>query len=382
MTNTADTTTLESIVIPDDLRPADGRFASGPSKVRPEAVAALAEAAPDYLGTSHRKPAVKNVVGRLRDGLSDLFALPEGWEVVLGNGGTTLFWDAAVFGLIETRSQHLSFGEFSSKFVSCAAGAPFLADPIVIESPVGAHPEAVADDRVDLYALTHNETSTGVSMDLKRPVGGNPDAIVAVDATSAAGAIAWDPAEVDCYYFAPQKAIASDGGLWIACCSPKAIDRIRSIAAGPRWVPTGLDLQIALDNSVQNQTYNTPALATVFLAMHQVEWFNENGGMAFSAGRSKELSDIVYDWAEASPIATPFVVDPAHRSPVVATIDFDDSVDANAVAAVLRANGILDTESYRKLGRNQLRIACFPAIEPSDMRALTTSIDFVIDALT
>lgn len=372
----------DSIVIPDTLRPLDGRFASGPSKVRNEAVAALAQAAPSFLGTSHRKPAVKDVVGRLRTGISDLFELPDGWEVVLGNGGTTLFWDAAIFGLIDVRSLHLSFGEFSSKFAKGAAGAPFLADPIVIESNTGTHPVAVADESVDLYAFTHNETSTGVTMPLVRPAGANKDAIVAVDATSAAGAISWDPAEVDCYYFAPQKAIASDGGLWIACCSPAAIERIERIAAGPRWIPAGLDLGIALDNSTKNQTYNTPALATIYMAMHQIEWFNENGGMSFSAGRSQQLSSIVYDWADASSMASPFVATADERSPVVATIDFDEAVKADDIAAALRANGILDTEGYRKLGRNQLRIACFPAIEPADMQALTASIDFVIDALT
>lgn len=375
------TTPTTTITIPDTIRPRDGRFASGPSKVRPQAVAALAAVANDLLGTSHRKPAVKNIVGRLRRGLTDLFSLPDGWEVVLGNGGTTLFWDAATFGLIDVRSQHLSFGEFSSKFAMGVASAPFLAEPMVISSNMGTHPVAVADDSIDFYALTHNETSTGVSMALTRPAGAHGDALVAVDATSAAGAIAWDPAEVDCYYFAPQKAFASDGGLWIACCSPRAIDRIRRLADGPRWIPAGLDLGIALDNSVQNQTYNTPALATLFLMVHQVEWFNENGGMAFSARRSSELSSIVYDWAEASTVASPFVAEAADRSTVVATIDFDGSVDADQIAAVLRANGILDTEGYRKLGRNQLRIACFPAIEPADMQALIASIDHVIGAL-
>jgi phosphoserine aminotransferase len=342
---------------------------------------ALAEAAPSYLGTSHRKSTVKDIVGRLRAGLTDLFELPDGWEVVLGNGGTTMFWDAAIFGLIDVRSQHLSFGEFSSKFAAAVAAAPFLAEPTVISSETGTHPRPVADPSVDLYALTHNETSTGVSMALTRPEGAADHAIVAVDATSAAGAIPWDPADVDCYYFAPQKAIASDGGLWIACCSPAAIERIRRISAGPRWVPPGLDLAIALDNSVKNQTYNTPALATVFLAMHQIEWFNENGGMDFSAGRSRQLSDVVYRWADASPLAAPLVANPAERSPVVATIDFDESVSADSIAVALRANGIVDTEGYRKLGRNQLRVACFPAIELSDMEALTASIDFVIEQL-
>lgn len=373
--------TPSDIQIPDTIRPLDGRFASGPSKVRQEAVAALAEIAPNYLGTSHRKSGVKDVVGRLRSGLTDLFSLPDDWEVVLGNGGTTLFWDAATFGLIDARSQHLSFGEFSSKFAAGVATAPFLASPVVIESSTGTHPEAVADDSVDLYALTHNETSTGVMMELKRPEGARDDAVVAVDATSAAGAIPWDPSQVDCYYFAPQKAIASDGGLWIACCSPRAMERIRQLASGPRWIPAGLDLGIALDNSVQNQTYNTPALATVFLANHQIEWFNENGGMEFSAGRSRQSSDTIYNWAEASSFASPFVSDPRQRSTVVTTVDFDDSVNADDIAAALRANGILDTEGYRKLGRNQLRLACFPAIEPSDVERLTQSIDYVVDAL-
>ncbi len=374
--------TNKDIVIPTELRPADGRFASGPSKVRPEAVAALAEIADDFLGTSHRKSTVKDIVGRLRTGLDSLFSLPDDWEVVLGNGGTTLFWDAATFGLIQAKSQHLSFGEFSSKFAKGVTDAPFLATPQIINGDMGSHPVAVADDSVDLYALTHNETSTGVAMPLVRPADARDDALVAVDATSAAGAIAWDTDQVDCYYFAPQKAIASDGGLWIACCSPKAMDRIRSIAAGPRWIPAGLDLGIALDNSVKNQTYNTPALATIFLAMHQIEWFNDNGGMSFSAGRSAALSDHVYSWAEASPFATPFVTDAGMRSPVVATIDFDDSVSADDIAATLRANGILDTEGYRKLGRNQLRIACFPAIELSDIQALTASIDHVVAELS
>jgi len=376
------TKTPTEIQIPAEIRPQDGRFASGPSKVRSEAVAALAELAPNFLGTSHRKPGVKEIVGRLRTGLTDLFALPDDWEVVLGNGGTTLFWDAASFGLIDVKSQHLSFGEFSSKFAKAVARAPFLADPTVISSETGSHPMPVGDPSVDLYALTHNETSTGVVMPLSRPTNSSHDALVAVDATSAAGAIPWDPSEVDCYYFAPQKAFASDGGLWIACCSPKAIDRINRLANGPRWIPAGLDLGIALDNSTKNQTYNTPALATVFLTMHQVEWFNQNGGMKFSAGRSNALSSHIYNWAENSSFATPYVQDKAMRSPVVATIDFDQSVSADQIAAVLRANGIVDTEGYRKLGRNQLRIACFPAIEQADMEALTSSIEFVVEALT
>ncbi len=374
--------TTPDIRIPDELLPADGRFASGPSKVRPEAVQALAEIADGYLGTSHRKAGVKDVVHRLRTGLDSLFDLPDDWEVVLGNGGTTLFWDAATFGLIRDRSQHLSFGEFSSKFAACTTAAPFLADPMVIASETGTHPEAVADERVDLYALTHNETSTGVTMNLTRPHGANDDALVAVDATSAAGAVRWNTDEVDCYYFAPQKALASDGGLWVACCSPKALDRIAELDAGGRWIPPGLSLQTAVENSVKDQTYNTPALATIFLTVHQVEWFNENGGMDFAAGKSEANASVIYDWADASDYASCFVSDLDQRSPVVATIDFDDAVSADTLAAVLRANGILDTEGYRKLGRNQLRIALFPAIEASDLTALTACLDHIAAAIS
>ncbi len=373
--------TTPDIQIPAELLPADGRFASGPSKVRPEAVSALADIADGYLGTSHRKSGVKDVVHRLRSGLDALFDLPEDWEVVLGNGGTTLFWDAATFGLVRNRSQHLSFGEFSSKFAKCTDAAPFLADPVVIESAMGSHPIPVADERVDLYALTHNETSTGVTMAPVRPAGANDDSIIAVDATSAAGAVRWDTDEVDCYYFAPQKALASDGGLWIACCSPKALDRIAELDASGRWIPPGLSLQTAVENSVKDQTYNTPALATIFLTVHQVEWFNENGGMDFAAGRSEANADVVYGWADASDYATPFVAAAGERSPVVATIDFDDAVSADTLAAVLRANGMLDTEGYRKLGRNQLRIALFPAIDAADLTQLTQSIDYIADQI-
>jgi len=369
------------IRIPTDLLPRDGRFGCGPSKVRPEAIAALAAAAPDLLGTSHRQPAVRSIVGRLRAGLGDLFSLPEGWEVVLGNGGSTVFWDVATFGLVDRRSQHLSFGEFSSKFAACMAAAPFLEDPVVITSTPGTHPTAVADPAVDVYALTHNETSTGVAMTPRRPAGATADQLVVVDATSAAGGLRWDPAEVDVYYFAPQKCLASDGGLWLACCSPAAVDRIGRIAGSGRWIPPSIDLRTALDNSRQDQTYNTPALATLFLALHQVDWMNANGGLAFAAGRSDESASVIYDWAEASSYATPFVTDPAQRSHVVATIDLADGIDAGTVSSVLRANGVVDTESYRKLGRNQLRIALFPAIDPDDVRALVACIDHVVGAL-
>ncbi|MCU0267731.1 MAG: phosphoserine transaminase [Acidimicrobiales bacterium] len=371
------------ITIPTDLLPGDGRFGCGPSKVRPDAVAALAAEAGDYLGTSHRQATVRFMVARLRNGLAELFALPDGYEVLLGNGGTTVFWDALTFGLIDRRSQHLSFGEFSSKFAKAAKAAPHLADPVVITSEPGTHPEASPDPDVDLYALTHNETSTGVAMPVTRPAGVAPaDGLVAVDATSAAGGLRFDPSEVDCYYFAPQKCFASDGGLWIAAASPAAVARIERIAASDRWVPASIDLGIALENSRKDQTYNTPALATIFLTVQQIEWMTSNGGLDFAANRCDRSAAILYGWAEASEFATPFVTDPAMRSHVVATVDLDPAVEATAVSAVLRANGIVDTDSYRKLGRNQLRIAMFPAIEPADIEALTRCIDHVVAALS
>ena len=369
------------IRIPEHLLPRDGRFGSGPSKVRHEAVEALAAAGDTYLGTSHRQATVRFAVSRLRNGLAELFALPDGYEIVLGNGGTTVFWDAATFGLIERRSQHLSFGEFSSKFAAAAAAAPFLDQPSVIASDPGTHPEPVADPEVDAYALTHNETSTGVAMPLRRPAGGADDALVLVDATSAAGGLRFDPTQVDVYYFAPQKGLASDGGLWLAAVSPAAVERIERIAASDRWVPASLDLGIALDNSRKDQTYNTPALATIFLAVQQVEWINANGGLEWSASRCDRSAGILYGWADAAAYATPFVVDPADRSHVVGTVDLDAAIDATSVSKVLRANGIVDTESYRKLGRNQLRIALFPAIDPDDVEALTACIDYVAGAL-
>jgi len=373
------------IRIPTSLLPADGRFGAGPSKVRPEAVEALSAASGTYLGTSHRQKTVKDVVGSLRAGLASLFSLPEGYEVVLGNGGTTCFWDAATFGLIERHSQHLSFGEFSSKFAAAAAAAPHLDEPEVITSEVGTHPVPVARDDVDLYAFTHNETSTGVMMPILRPAGAAAPAdgggLVAVDATSGAGGLRVDPLEFDAYYFAPQKCFGSDGGLWVALLSPAAVERIGAIAATGRWVPASMDLTIALDNSRLDQTYNTPALATLFLFDDQVRWFNENGGMEFSAGRSDRSAEILYTWAESSGFATPFVARDEDRSHVIGTIDFDDAIDAAQVAKVLRANGIVDTEPYRKLGRNQLRIAMFPAIDPDDVAALCACINHVVGAL-
>jgi phosphoserine aminotransferase len=341
----------------------------------------LAEEAPTYLGTSHRQGPVKFMVSRLRNAVHELFALPDGYDVILGNGGTTVFWDAAVFGLIENRSQHLTFGEFSSKFAQCASRAPFLGDPTVLSAPAGEAAQARAEADIDLYALTHNETSTGVATQIRRPEGADPGALVAVDATSAAGGLRFDAAETDVYYFAPQKCLASDGGLWIAAVSPAAMERIERIAASDRWIPASIDLKTAMDNSLKDQTYNTPALSTVFLAVHQMEWINQNGGMLFSAGRSEANAKVIYDWAEASDYATPFVTDPSLRSNVVATIDLDETVEATEVSAVLRANGIVDTDSYRKLGRNQLRIALFPAIDASDVAQLTRCIDHVVDEL-
>ena len=368
------------IRIPAELLPADGRFGAGPSKIRRQAVEALAAAAPTLLGTSHRQKPVQALVGRVRSGISSLLSLPEGYEVLLGNGGATMFWDAATFGLIDRRSQHLWFGEFSSKFAQAAEAAPHLGEPSVIRAEPGDHPVPVADADIDLYALTHNETSTGVAMQILRPQGA--DGIVAVDATSGAGGLRVDPTQFDVYYFSPQKCFASDGGLWLAACSPAGIARIESIAASDRWIPAGLDLGIALENSRKDQTYNTPALATLFMLAEQLDWMNGNGGLEFAAGRCDASAAALYGWAEASEYATPFVADPAKRSHVIGTIDLDDRVDATVVSKVLRANGIVDTDAYRKLGRNQLRIAMFPAIDVEDITQLTRSVDHVVAALS
>jgi phosphoserine aminotransferase len=375
--------TPTDIRIPPDLLPADGRFGCGPSKVRPEAVEALAKAGSEYLGTSHRQARVRFEVGALRNGLAELFALPDGYEILLGNGGTTAFWDAASFGLVEARSQHLSFGEFSSKFAAVTKAAPHLGEPTVISSEAGTHPDAVAEDGVDAYCLTHNETSTGVAMQLRRPEGTSAsEALVLVDATSGAGGLRVDLHEVDVYYFAPQKCLAADGGLWLAAVSPAAIERIERIKASGRWCPAFLDLSIALEQSRLDQTYNTPALATILLAREQVTWLCENGGLEWAASRCDTSARILFDWAAAHPLASPFVADEAKRSHVVGTIDLDDSVKADEVNAALRANGVVDTDGYRKLGRNQLRIAMFPAIDPADVAQLTRCIDFVLEQLT
>jgi len=371
---------VTDIQIPENIKPSDGRFGCGPSKIRPAALSALAASGTTILGTSHRQKPVKNVVGRVRSGLSSLFNLPDGYEVVLGNGGSTAFWDIATFGLIEKKSQHLVFGEFSSKFAAAAKEAPFLDEPTVIKSEPGSHPLSTAQAGVDVYALTHNETSTGVSMPIIRPAGSD-GALVLVDATSAAGGLDVDISQSDVYYFAPQKSFASDGGLWIAIMSPAAIARVAKIKESGRWTPAFFDLTIAIENSRLDQTYNTPALVTLMLLAEQVDWMNHNGGLKFAAGRSADSSSRLYNWAEKTSYTTPFVSDPAMRSKVVGTINFDDSIDALEIAKVLRANGIVDTDPYRKLGKNQLRIGMFPAVEPSDVDHLTASIEYVVERL-
>jgi len=366
---------VTSIVLPDHIKPADGRFGSGPTKVRAGQLAALAAAS--ELGTSHRQSPVRTIVRRVRSGLQELFSLPSDFVVAVGNGGTTAFWDAAAFGLIREKSQHLSFGEFSAKFASVTSRAPWLAAPTVLSAEPGTHPLAKAEDGVDAYAFTHNETSTGVCMQLRRPAGAEPGSLVLVDATSGAGALPVDPGEVDAYYFAPQKAFGADGGLWLALLSPAAQSRINEIAASGRYVPDFLNLKIAVDNSVKDQTYNTPAVSTLVLLAGQVDWLLSQGGLAWVGERTGRSAEILYGWAEQSEFAAPFVADRSQRSPVVAAIDFTDAVSADEVAAVLRDNGIVDTESYRKLGRNQLRIGMFPSVDPGDVAALTECIDYV-----
>jgi phosphoserine aminotransferase len=368
---------MADLTIPADLLPADGRFGCGPSKVRQEQLAYLTGAG--ILGTSHRKPPVKQVVARVQEGLSALFRIPDGYEVVLGNGGSTAFWDAAAFSLIKNRSENLTFGEFGAKFAKAAA-APFLLAPHVVNAPVGSRSEVEPVAGVDVYAWPHNETSTGVMAPVKRVVA-DPGALTVVDATSAAGGIDFDASQADVYYFAPQKNFASDGGLWLALFSPAAVERVGQIAASGRYIPQFLSLKNAIDNSRLNQTLNTPAIATLLMLENQIEWINGNGGLAWASARTLESSSLLYDWATASEFATPFVSDPDHRSQVVVTIDFAEAVDAAAIAAVLRANGIVDTEPYRKLGRNQLRIATFVAVEPDDVRRLIASIDYVVSNL-
>ncbi len=366
--------------IPAGLKPADGRFGCGPSKVRPEQLTMLARAGTSVIGTSHRQKPVRSLVGRIRSGLRELFALPGGYQVVLGNGGTTAFWDAAALGLVRERSLHLSYGEFSAKFAAVTSRAPFLADPVVVSAPPGDAPPPVADPSCDLIGWAHNETSTGVMVPVSRPAGSH-GALVAIDATSGAGGLPMHAADVDVYYFAPQKSFASDGGLWIALLSPAAVARVQEIGSSGRWVPEFLSLATALDNSGKDQTYNTPAVATLLLLVDQIEWMLARGGLEWCVARTTDSSSRLYSWAESAPYATPFVTDPAKRSLVVGPVDLAARVHAAAVAAVLRANGIVDTEPYRKLGRNQLRIGMFPAVEPDAISALTGCIDWVVERL-
>jgi phosphoserine aminotransferase len=368
------------LTIPDDIKPRDGRFGCGPSKVRPEQLTALATTAAGLFGTSHRQAPVKDLVARVRSGLAEYFSVPDGYQVILGNGGATAFWDAAAFGLIEKRSLHLTYGEFSSKFAAAVTKNPFIGDPIIVESDPGSAPEPQSDPSVDVIAWAHNETSTGVAVPVHRPADSG-DALVVIDATSGAGGLAVDIAEADAYYFAPQKNFASDGGLWVAILSPAALARIEAIAASGRWVPDFLSLPIAVENSLKNQTYNTPAIGTLVLLAEQIDWLTGNGGLEWAVKRTADSSQRLYSWAQERPYTTPFVAEPRLRSQVVGTIDFVGDVDAAAVAKVLRANGIVDTEPYRKLGRNQLRVGMFPAVDPDDVSALTECVDWVVERL-
>ena len=370
---------MSDLVIPAGLLPKDGRFGSGPAKVRPEQLAALASSGAAYLGTSHRQPPVKSLVRRIRAGLAELFSLPGGYTVVFGNGGTSAFWDVAAFGLVRQHSQHLSFGEFSARFAAITGRAPWLSAPTVVESPPGTHPAPWPEPGTDTYALTHNETSTGVAMPVRRVPGADPGSLVLVDATSAAAGLPVQAGEFDVYYFAPQKGLGSDGGLWIALMSPAAVERVQQIAATGRYIPDFLSLRVALQNAARDQTYNTPAVTTLFLLAEQVDWMLGHGGLPWTTARSARSAAILYAWAEKAAYADPFVADPAQRSQVVGTIDVTDGLSADNIAASLRANGIVDTESYRKLGRNQLRIGLFPSIEPADVEALTACIDYVVE---
>ena len=376
---TASTST--DVQIPADLKPADGRFGCGPSKVRPEQLTALAGAGAAYMGTSHRQKPVKSLVARVRAGLAELFGLPADYQVVLGNGGSTAFWDAAAFGLVRDRSLHLTYGEFSAKFADTTRGAPFLADPVVISAEPGSAPKPQADPGCDVLAWAHNETSTGVAVPVVRPDGATDGQLVVIDATSGAAGLPLDPRQVDAYYFAPQKGFAADGGLWIALLSPAALERIAELDVSDRWIPPFLSLATAVDNSLKDQTYNTPAVATLFMMVSQIDWMLGLGGLDACVARTADSAARLYGWAERSDYATPFVREPAHRSQVVGTIDLVDEVDAAAVAKILRANGIVDTEPYRKLGRNQLRIGMFPAVDPADVQALTACVDWVVERL-
>jgi phosphoserine aminotransferase len=378
MTPPANSTSVPALIIPESLRPGDGRFGCGPSKIRPAQLERLARDGAAVLGTSHRQAPVKSLVARVRAGLRELFALPEGYEVVLGNGGASAFWDAAAFGIVERRALHLTYGEFSSKFASVTAGAPFLEDSIIVEAAAGSAPALTSSPDADVIAWAHNETSTGVMLGVQRPTD-SEHALVVIDATSGAGGLPLDASQADVYYFAPQKSFGSDGGLWLALMSPAALERVARIEESDRWIPPFLSLTVALDNSIKDQTNNTPAVATLFMLADQIEWMLAGGGLDWCVSRTGKSAAYLYGWAEACSHATPYVTDAELRSFVVGTIDFDDAVDAAALAATLRANGIVDVEPYRKLGRNQLRVGMFPSIEPDDVRALTACVDYVLE---
>lgn len=372
------TTTL---AIPTSMLPQDGRFGSGPSKVRQAQVDALAAVGTTLLGTSHRQAPVRTLVARVRSAVADLLGAPAGHEVLLGNGGATAFWDAATFSLVRERAHHAVHGEFSGKFAAATDAAPFLAASEIVRAAPGTLAVPAPTPAADVVAWAHNETSTGVLSPVQRPGGAAPGALTLVDATSIAGACAVDLTQADVYYFAPQKVLASDGGLWLAVVSPAAIARIEEIAASGRWIPETLALSHAVTNSRLDQTLNTPALATLVLLAEQLDWFADNGGLEWAAERSRRSTDHLYAWAEAREWATPFVAEAAHRSPVVATIDLDEEIDAPAVVRVLRENGVLDVFPYRKLGRNQLRVGAYPAVDPEDVMALTDCVDWVVDRL-
>ena len=375
-------TDIANIQIPAELLPEDGRFGAGPSKIRPAQVEALHAAGKTLLGTSHRQKPVKAQVARIKNGLTDLFSLPEGYEVVLGNGGSTAFWDVAAFGLIRDKAQFLTFGEFGSKFAASAKAAPFLSDPVVIKAEPGDAPVFEATAGIDAYCTPHNETSTGVAVRPYRPAGIDNDALVLIDATSGSGGLDVDLRDVDAYYFSPQKCFASDGGLFVAIMSPKAIARAEEIKASGRYIPPFLDLMTAIENSRLDQTNNTPAVATLLMMAEQIDWFNANGGLAWTSARTAESAGLLYSWAESNPVTTPFVVDPAKRSNVVVTVNFDDAIDASQISTVLRKHGVVDIEPYRKLGKNQLRVSVFPAVEPADVKKLIACIDYVVAELT
>ena len=376
------------ISIPKNMLPSDGRFGCGPSKIRGKQIEALSEAGHTLLGTSHRQTPVKHVVASIREGLAEYFAIPDGWQVVLGNGGASAFWEVACASLISRKAAFGSYGSFSGKFAASAAKAPFLEEPVVFKAEYGSCAIPEYTEGVDAYCWAQNETSTGVAAPVQRVAGSlDQHALTLIDATSGAGGLPIDIAQTDAYYFSPQKVFGSDGGLWVAILSPDAVERAEAVERSAelegarRWVPPFLSLTQALANSKKDQTLNTPAIATLVMLNEQVKWLNNKGGLDWAATRCAKSADTLYQWAERSDYAKPFVTDPAIRSHVVVTIDLDESIQASTVVAVLQDNGIVDTSGYRKLGRNQLRIGVFPSVKPSDVEALTHCIDYVVERL-